>query len=110
MANSSTSNKHEDARRDPNGLMDPVLDYQDPILDYIVEVCSHIISFVKTVRVSGTEKALTDPANKDLDLDAACVGKILQGVSGRNEREDEFRGGRRVRRGNFRRKPPGSTK
>jgi hypothetical protein len=80
------------------------------VLDYIVEVCSDIISFVKTVRVSGAEKAFTDPANKDLDLDAYCVSKIFEGVIARNEREDEFAGSRRVRRGNFYRKTPGSAK
>jgi hypothetical protein len=109
MARSSTSNNHEDARRDLKELVDQ-FSGQDPVLDYIVETCSGIIGFVKTVRESGIEEALTDPANKDLDQDAACVSKILQGVITRNEREDEFGSGRRGRRGSFYRKTPGSAK
>jgi hypothetical protein len=109
MTRSSTSNNYEDARRDRNELVDQSND-QDPVLDYIVETCSGIISFVKTVRESGIAEALTDPANKDLDLDAACVIKILQGVIALNKPEDEFGGGPRVRRGNFYRKTPGSAK
>ena len=57
MARSSTSNNHEDARRDLNELVDQ-FSGQDPVLDYIVETCSGIIGFVKTVRSPVSKRLL----------------------------------------------------